>query len=34
MEVTRNTCFAEPRETWGRVAHIMFRMGWGGGVEN
>ena len=30
MEVTRNTCIAEPRETWGRVAHIMFRMGWGG----
>jgi len=32
MEVTRNTCIAEPRETWERVAHIMFRMG--SGVEN
>ena len=32
MEVTRNTCIAEPRETWGWVAHIMFRIGWR--VEN
>ena len=27
-------CIAEPRETWGRVAHIMFRMEGGGGGEN